>query len=242
VTRLTIIIPARDEADRLGAVLTRLASTPELQVVVVDGQSVDRTSEIARDAGAVVIPSPPGRGRQMNAGAEVADGEVLLFLHADTLLPDDFTEHVHMVLARPGVVAGAFELRIDAPHRSLRVVERLVRWRSRRRQMPYGDQAIFMRAETFREVGGFPPLPVMEDYEMMRRLRRLGRIGMAPAAVLTSARRWLACGIWRTTLQNQLCVVAYHLGVPPERIARWRGLRPSATPLRSPFPVTMRRT
>jgi rSAM/selenodomain-associated transferase 2 len=170
-----------------------------------------------------VIDSPPGRGRQMNAGAAVTTGDAVLFLHGDTTLPEGFAEHVARVLARPGVVAGAFELRIDAPHRALRLVEAAVNRRSRWFGLPYGDQAIFLPAATFRQIGGYSEAEAMEDFAIIRRLRRLGRVSIAPAHVNTSARRWLAGGIWRTTLLNQVCVAAWIAGVSGHRIARWRG-------------------
>jgi len=121
------------------------------------------------------------------------------------------------------VVAGAFRLLIDAEGGSFRLIEKLVNVRSRVHQMPYGDQAIFVSAHFLQESGGFPDLPIMEDYALIRRLRRMGRIEIAPATVVTSARRWLEGGIWRTTFRNQICIAAYRLGVSPARIARCRG-------------------
>jgi rSAM/selenodomain-associated transferase 2 len=175
----------------------------------------------------------------MNAGAAAATGDTLLFLHADTRLPDGFEQQVTRLLAEPGVSAGAFELRIEAERWSLRIIERVVRWRSRALHMPYGDQALFMTREIFQRAGGFPPLPAMEDFELVRRLRRLGRVEIAPAAVSTSPRRWITRGSWRTTLLNQLCILAHTLGVSPDRIARWRRPRgrvsePRAEPRRAP--------
>ena len=220
--RLSVIIPARNEEEQIGNVLRHALRTNAWEVIVVDGQSTDRTAEVARSFGVTLVPSPPGRGVQMNTGAATATGDVFLFLHADTLVPLNYDREVFGVLARPGVSAGAFELQIDTPKRSLRIIEKLVNWRSRFLQMPYGDQAIFLKRETFCCVGGFPALPVMEDFELVRRLRRLGRIEIAAAPVVTSARRWLNCGVWRTTLLNQVWIAAYYLGVPPRRIAAWR--------------------
>ena len=221
-SRLSVIIPAQNEAQRIGQVLNRVFQASPWEVIVVDGHSIDRTAYIAKAADATVITSEPSRARQMNAGAAAASGDVLLFLHADTLLPPHFDRHVFEVLGRSGVVAGAFALRINGSPRSLRLIEKAVEWRSRVRQMPYGDQAIFLTATMFDRVGGYPDLPVMEDFELVRGLRRLGRIEIASAPVQTSARRWLACGIWRTTLLNQVCIAAHLLGVRPARIARWR--------------------
>ena len=177
---------------------------------------------IAAAHGAQVIAADPGRGRQLNAGASAASGDTLLFLHADTLLPSDAAAHVDAALSTSGAIAGAFRLKIDAPSASFRLIERAVNWRSLHLQLPYGDQAIFMRAATFREAGGFPDVPVMEDFALMRRFKRSGKIALADAAVLTSARRWLARGIWRTTLLNQACIAAFLCGISPHRIALWR--------------------
>lgn len=226
--RFSIIIPARNEADRIGMALEVLKREDPHEIIVVDGSSQDRTSEIARFGGAIVVASRPGRGLQMNAGAAISTGDLLVFLHADTRLPERFQDHITDVLAQPGVVAGAFPLRIDAPFRLLRIIENAVNWRSRRLGMPYGDQALFMSREVFDRAGGFPDIPVMEDFQMVRRLRRMGKIAIARAPVTTSARRWIARGIWRTTLLNQVCIVAYYLCIPPDRIARWR--RTSARP------------
>ncbi len=221
--RLSVIIPALNEEKTIGRTLKRLRGGSVWEVIVIDGQSTDRTREIARAYGAMVIESSPGRGRQLTVGAAAATGDTLLFLHADTFLPLCFDEHICRVLDQPGVCAGAFRLLIDAEGRSFRLIEKLVNFRSRVRRMPYGDQAVFVPADVFHRAGGFPDLPIMEDYALVRRLRRMGRIEIAPATVVTSARRWLEHGVWRTTLLNQVCIAAYRLGVPPARIARWCG-------------------
>lgn len=206
----------------IGLVLDQFAGVGLCDLIVVDGQSTDRTAAVAARHGAKLISLSAGRGRQMNAGAAAAAGEHLLFLHADTILPDGFVETIGRILARPSVAGGAFRLHIDAPGTLLRWIERLVHWRSRWWRLPYGDQGLFMTARTFHRLGGFADYPAMEDVEMIRRLRRIGRIELAPTAVLTSGRRWRQRGVWRTTMLNQLCIVAYRLGVAPQRIAVWR--------------------
>ncbi len=227
--RVSVIIPALDEEETITAAI-QSASGRGIEVVVVDGGSTDRTAALAEEAGATVIQSERGRARQMNAGAAVANGEFLLFLHADTTLPSGFDEAVVRTLEPPGVSLCAFGLSIDAKGSSFRMIERLVNLRSRMFQMPYGDQALSIRSNIFREIGGFPDGPIMEDYLLVRRLRRIGRIVVTPLSVATSARRWLRHGVWRTTLANQVYIVAYKLSVPLTRIARWREGNCGVTP------------
>ena len=219
--RISVIIPTFNEAVAISTVISGAMRGRDVEIIVVDAGSDDGTAALARSLGVTVLTSTRNRGRQMNAGAAAATGDILLFLHGDTRLPDRFDEHVRLELARPGVSGGAFELGIDAPAPSLRFIERTVRWRSRRMQMPYGDQALFVTAEVFRRVGGMPELPLMEDIAFVRRLRRKGRVAITPATAMTSARRWLTLGVWRTTLINQVALAAYYLGVSPSRIARW---------------------
>lgn len=190
-------------------------------MIVVDGGSQDSTVEIAQSLGVKVLFAPAGRAAQMNVGAKAATGDILLFLHADTRLPARFDKLVRTALEQPGTIAGAFALQINASLWSLRLIEWGVNWRSRQLQMPYGDQAIFLKAEVFHNIGSFPELPLMEDFELMRHLKRKGRIVIIPAPVLTSGRRWLQRGVWKTTLTNQIAIIAYLKGIPPEQIARW---------------------
>ncbi|MBD3883161.1 TIGR04283 family arsenosugar biosynthesis glycosyltransferase [Phormidium tenue FACHB-886] len=226
--KLSVIIPVLNEAAAIEKVLPSVLQDG-VEVIVVDGGSQDGTlGAVARAAGAKVINSPVGRAKQMNAGAAIATAETLLFLHADTRLPDDFLEWVEQTLAQPKTIAGAFELGIEGDQVGLRWVEWGVKWRSRLLQMPYGDQALFLKANIFRALGGFTELPIMEDFEFVRRLRSLGKVAIVPAAVLTSGRRWHKLGVLQTTLTNQLVIAAYFLGVPPETIERWY----SATRLR----------
>lgn len=219
--RISIIIPTLNEIETLPLALHSTRQAVEVERIVVDGGSRDGTPDVAAAHQARVISFDSGRGRQMNAGAAAASGEVLLFLHADTRLPHGFDRHVRRLIQEPGVSAGAFRLHIDSAERSLRLIEFGANWRSRWMQAPYGDQAIFVRASLFRQIGGFPDIPIMEDFELVRRLRRRGRISLAPAFVTTSARRWRQLGVWRTTLLNQGAILAYYLGVEPSRIACW---------------------
>jgi uncharacterized protein len=221
---LSIIVPILNESEVLEqwqqpALVSAQQCLPA-ELIMVDGGSEDDTLILAKELGALVATSKPGRAWQMNAGAAIAQSDILLFLHADTLLPKNFLELVQATLAQPGVVAGAFELGIAGKQRGLRWVEWGVNWRSRWLQMPYGDQAIFLRAETFRQLGGFAELPIMEDFELIKRLQKLGKVAIAPAAVTTSGRRWQKLGVIKTTLINQLVIAAYYWGVSPEQISR----------------------
>ncbi|WP_371265287.1 TIGR04283 family arsenosugar biosynthesis glycosyltransferase [Pleurocapsa sp. PCC 7327] len=233
--RISIIIPVLNEVGTIEKVLASTQPSTKIEVIVVDGGSVDGTLELVQSLGVKVLSSPTGRACQMNAGASAATGKILLFLHADTLLPSGFDTLVRAALKPPkqgcrkAPVAGAFALQIDAPLRSLRLIEWGVNWRSRFLQMPYGDQAIFLKAETFDQIGGFAQLPIMEDFELVRRLKRLGHITIIPVPVLTSARRWLKKGIFQTTLINQIVILAYLLGVSPKQIVGWYRHQPKST-------------
>jgi len=218
---ISVIIPVLNEANTIGSILDRLVDTDNVEVIVVDGGSQDETVTVVRSRNVQVISTPPGRACQMNAGAARATGDILLFLHADTRLPANFDRLIRQALQEPQTIAGAFELRIDAQQFSLRLIERLVNWRSRFFSMPYGDQAIFLKATVFHTIGGFPNLPIMEDFEFIRRLQPQGRITIVPASILTSGRRWERLGIIKTTLINQLIIIGYFGGLSPEKLAQW---------------------
>ncbi len=219
--RISVVVPALNEAGSIRVTLDGVALGRNVEVIVVDGGSTDATAVVAAEAGAQVVTSPPGRGGQLNAGAAVAGGDLLLFLHADTLLPPGWDEHVRTMLAGPEVAVGAFRLAIDGAGLALRFPAAWANLRSRGPGVPYGDQALCVRAADFRAAGGFPAIPLMEDYAFVRSMRRRGRVVLAPASVLTSARRWRALGTLRTCLLNQAILTAYRLGASPERLARW---------------------
>lgn len=239
---LSIIMPVLNEAPRiqatLGVLQRQLDHAAGVEIIVVDGDSSDRTVGLAQQVeGVTVISAEPGRARQMNTGAAIARGNILLFLHGDTQLPDRFVTLVRQMLldgqedAAP--VAGAFALKICGEHWGLRLVEWGVRQRSRRWSMPYGDQALFIRADRFQALGGFPDLPIMEDFEFVRQLKRAGPIVILPDAVVTSGRRWKTLGVLQTTVINQLIVGGYLLGVSPKTLHRWYRRWPISAPGRS---------
>jgi rSAM/selenodomain-associated transferase 2/rSAM/selenodomain-associated transferase 1 len=225
IGRVSVIIPALNENSSIENALTGLRKDdPSIEIIVVDGGSTDDTAGRAKNCGANVLVTKPGRAAQMNAGAEVATGGILLFLHSDTHLPDKYPELAQSALNRHCVVAGAFRFRLDAQGMAYRLLEQLVNWRSRVIQMPYGDQGLFMKAGIFNELGGFPDVPVMEDFEMVRRLKRRGRIFIAPASAVTSARRWKTRGFLKTTMLNQAMIAGYLLGVKPRTLSQiYRG-------------------
>ena len=218
--RLSIIMPTLNEEGTIEQTLLPLVGRTDIEVIIADGGSTDETVSIAHRLGARIVPARPGRGRQMNAGAALATGEILLFLHADTKLPANFQCAIWSALNH-NASAGAFRLRIDDLRSAFRWIEWGANLRSRFLQMPYGDQGLFVRAELFHQLGGFSNWPLMEDYELCRRLRKHGRIVLTTESATTSARRWNKIGICRTTLINQLTVAAFHFGVSPQRLARW---------------------
>jgi rSAM/selenodomain-associated transferase 2 len=216
--QIAVIIPTLDEAPHIAAAIASARAPGVREVIVVDGGSSDDTTAIARQHAARVLSAARGRAVQMNAGAAVAGAEVLLFLHADSRLPRGFDTAVLAALADATAVGGRFDVRIVPSTALLRLVGELMNVRSRLTSIATGDQAIFVRRAVFEAIGGFEPIPLMEDVALSRALKRRGRTVALRLRVETSSRRWLQRGPWRTIGLMWWLRFLYACGVPPERL------------------------
>lgn len=219
--RLSVVIPALNESACIGRAVQSAWLAGAGEVIVADGGSRDDTASRAAQFGAeVVIVAPASRARQQNAGAEIAGGDVLLFLHADNHLHADVGRQIADAMRRDRAQCGAFRQRIEADGLAYRWLEagnaQRVRWLG----MPYGDQAIFARRQWFRDAGGFPPVPLLEDLIFMRRLRRRSWPVLLPGPVFVSPRRWQQHGLLRQTLRNWSILLRFACGSPPDQLAR----------------------
>jgi len=218
--RLSIIMPVLNEEAIIEAQLMRLVQQcthQNYELLIVDGGSTDRTVAIAREYGQV-LNAPRGRARQMNAGAAAANGDVLLFLHADTELPDNVFCAIEEALAAPEVVAGAFRLCFNCDRLPYKMVAFMTNWRSQTFTVFTGDQAYFIRKTSFQAVGGYPDQPLMEDLEIIARLRRIGTVLLVPHYVKTSARRHEKIGLFRSVLFMWYLRTLYKFGISPGRL------------------------
>ena len=219
---ISVVVIALNEAETIDACLEHvhelLRADGPGEAVVADGGSVDGTVEFARKYG-TVVSAPRGRARGLNAGAAHATGDVLLFLHADTRLPARGLTALRAALADTDVVGGRFRLRFDRQTAALRLTQAWINARDALLGGYTGDQAVFVRRETFNRLGGYAPLPLMEDLEFARRLGRAGRVVRLREAVTTSARRWERLGLVRTNLRMIVLRWLYYLGVPPGALA-----------------------
>ena len=214
-------MPVLNEAAGLGAALQALAPllARGAQLIVADGGSSDNSTALALAGGAQVVHAPCGRALQMNTGAAQASGDVLLFLHADTVLPEQADFPVGHALAGGSHVWGRFDVAIAGRHRMFKLIATLMNLRSRLTGIATGDQAMFMTRAAFDAVGGFPVQPLMEDIEISKRLLRLSRPACLRAKVQTSGRRWESRGVWRTVLLMWRLRFAYWRGASPQRLA-----------------------
>jgi len=224
--KISILIPVLNEEESLRRMLPHLEQFPGIEVIIVDGGSRDGSAVLLQSWSdrpttqeRIVLFSERGRARQMNAGAKRAAGEILLFLHADSFLPSRALEAIEEAVRSSGVVGGAFRFRVDSRHFFLKFVERMANLRSRFLQLPYGDQGIFVRRPIFERLGGYADLPLMEEVDLIRRLKKEGELVLLEEAVTTSPRRWLREGVYRTSFRNLILLGLYFAGVHPRRLA-----------------------
>ena len=219
--KVSIIIPTYNESTVLVETLTRLKQHRPFEAIIGDGGSEDDTADIARHHKVTVIQSRQGRAAQMNAAAQTAKGDLLLFLHADSYVSPQGYQRMIEVMSNEPYLGGAFSLQIDSPLPALKRVARWANWRSRYLNLVYGDQGIFVRREIFNNLKGFPPLPICEDLDFFRRLKKMGPVVLLKEKAFTSPRRWLAEGIGFTTLRNIAIVTLFLMGFSPTTLSRW---------------------
>lgn len=219
---ISVIIPTLNEEDNIGRCIQTLRSEdPCCEVILADGGSTDRTVEIAGAyEGVRIVKTGRGRGLQMNKGAAAAGGEVLLFLHADTRLEEGWTRAIVSLLDDRSVAGGAFSFQVDSLDRHYRLIELWVSVRCRIFKLPYGDQGIFVRRDIFDGLGGYREIPLMEDVDIIARMKRAGRIVILDTKAFTHHRRWAREGWVRASLMNQMIMVMYRLGLDPDRLAK----------------------
>ena len=219
--RISVVIPALDESDALPRAL-ECTRGPGVERIVVDGGSGDGTPEVARASGAEkVIRAAPGRARQLDAGWREASGDVIVFLHADTRLDPGWPDAIRAALRDRAVAGGAFRLAFRSRRAVYRWLELWVRVRSRLAGLPFGDQALFVRRELIVAEGGIPPVPIFEDLDLVRLIRRRGRLALLPERAWTSTRRYERNGVLRQGLRNHAATLAWLLGVDRDRVAGW---------------------
>ncbi len=222
---ISVIIPVLNEAEIINQIIEHVCSlnnNTNVEIIVADGDPCGSTIKTVSREKVIRVLSGKGRGRQMNKGAAVATGDILLFLHADTFLPVGAFEKITAVMRTGRYAGGAFDLGFDSGRTSYRIIERAASYRSRLTRIPYGDQAIFIRKDIFDGLGGFREFPIMEDVELMRSIKNIGhRIFIIATKVKTSSRRWEREGIIYCTVRNWMLVTLYLLGVRPDTLVRF---------------------
>jgi rSAM/selenodomain-associated transferase 2 len=219
--RLSVIVPMVNEERAVAATLDALRrGAPDAEIIVVDGGSTDRSIEVASTRDALILRATRGRARQMNAGAAAAHGDVFSFVHADTIVPSTFASDIAAALAGPSVVGGRFDIRLDEKSIAARLLGELISLRSRLMRSATGDQAIFVRRETFGAMHGFREIDLCEDVEFARRLKSRGSVACLRSRVTTSARRWRQNGVVRTVLKMWMIKSLFLAGVSPAWLRR----------------------
>lgn len=235
--RISVIVPTLNEQEHICTTLSHVHLAAGDELIVVDGGSTDATVPLAQQFTSLVLQSPAGRARQMNCGARLARGDILLFLHADTLLPRRGLDAVRTAMQRPGTVGGAFRLAFTPSTPALRVIAWGTNLRTRLGRLPYGDQALFVRRCLFETLGGYAEVPFLEDVKLVQVLRRQGKLAFLQQAVCTSGRRWLHEGVISTTVRNNVLMTLYFCGVSPATLKRWYRDRAVHADVRTEFPV-----
>ncbi len=215
---ISVIIPTYNEEATVAAAVNRLKAMGVPEIIVADGGSTDDTVKLA--SGVKVAAAPKGRAVQMNFGARHAAGDILLFLHCDTQLPDSALTQIYKALEDPRVVGGAFKVKIDYPGLFFYLASLGSNLRAALTRIYFGDQAIFVRRKVFEQIGGFPNIPLLEDWEISRKLKRAGKTVLLPGPAVTSARRWLINGKWQTAWLMHKIKILYLLGAKPEDLRR----------------------
>ncbi len=216
---ISIVIPAINEEATIGNAIKKALTGKNVEVILADGGSDDHTRDISASMGAHVVTAQKGRAWQMNEGARAAAGDILLFLHSDSILPDDFDNGIRRALTDPRIAVGAFGLCFDADTPTMRAMALGANLRSRLLSLPYGDQALFVRRADFHEAGGFPQIPIMEDVAFVQSMKKRGRIAILTSRITTSSRRYQTMGPFRTWVINQVAMAGFFLGMPPEELA-----------------------
>jgi len=221
----SIIVPVINEEAVINSTIEHLETldaSAYMEIIVVDGDRSGNTIGVIRNRNVKTVVGEKGRGNQMNSGAAMAQGNIVIFLHADTRLPPDAFALMEAALSDPVCLGGAFDLAIASGRPIYHLIAKIASFRSRLTRIPYGDQAFFFRSAYFNDIGGFANIPLMEDVEIMRRIKkRKGRIAIINRSVTTSARRWEKEGILLCTLRNWLLIALYFFGVAPERLSRF---------------------
>ncbi len=219
---ISVIIPTLNEEDNVGGCIESILSEgAAYEIIVSDGGSKDKTVERAeRHEGIKTIRTESGRGKQMNKGAASARGDIFLFLHADTYLERGWYGEIISCLCDPSAAGGAFTLRIDSPERYYRIIEYWVKFRCGVFKLPYGDQGIFVRREIFEKMGGYKNIPLMEDVDLVGRMKKAGKIRMLRKKAFTHSRKWEKEGWIRRSFFNQMIMIGYRFGADPERLEK----------------------
>ena len=223
--KFSIIIPVLHEAPRINYLikhLRELEGNNQLEIIVVDGSEERDTIKAIKDNDVISLVSERGRGKQLNKGAEIANGKILIFLHADTKLPLNALKEIEKLIEKRNYVAGAFKLCIDSEKIIFKIISKLISIRSLITRIPYGDQAIFIRKNYFQQIGGFKDIVLMEDLELMKRIKKRGdRICIIPECVCTSARRWEKEGVLCCTFRNWMIRFLYYFGISPDKLIKF---------------------